>query len=116
MILETVIFYILAVITLASALCVVLLRRPLHNVLFMILTMLGVAGLFLILQAVFVGLIQMIVYAGAIMTLFMFPCTGALIMLFRSLGKKEAAKVIGVNVVLTVVVGIVAKVVVGIVM
>ncbi len=69
---EALIFYVLGVITVASAACVILLRRPLHNVLFMILTMIGLAGLFILLNAEFVAMVQLIVYAGAVMVLFLF--------------------------------------------
>ncbi len=69
---EALIFYVLGAVTVASAVCVVLLRRPLHNVLFMILTMIGLAGLFLLLNAEFVAMVQLIVYAGAVMVLFLF--------------------------------------------
>jgi NADH-quinone oxidoreductase subunit J len=69
---EALIFYVLGVITVASAVCVILLRRPLHNVLFMILTMIGLAGLFILLNAEFVAMVQLIVYAGAVMVLFLF--------------------------------------------
>lgn len=69
---ETVIFYVLAVVTLVSALFVVFLRRPVHNVVFMILTMISLAGLFLLLHAEFVAMVQLIVYAGAVMVLFLF--------------------------------------------
>lgn len=69
---EALIFYVLAGITLASSFFVVFLRRPMHNVLFMIITMIGLAGLFLLLQAEFVAMAQLIVYAGAVMVLFLF--------------------------------------------
>jgi NADH-quinone oxidoreductase subunit J len=69
---DAVIFYVLAAITLASAFFVVFLRRPIHNVLFMIQTMIGLAGLFLLLQAEFVAMVQLVVYAGAVMVLFLF--------------------------------------------
>jgi NADH-quinone oxidoreductase subunit J len=69
---EAFMFYILAVFTLASAFLVVLLRRPLYNVLFMILTMIGLAGFFILLHAEFIAMVQLIVYAGAIMVLFLF--------------------------------------------
>lgn len=69
---KAVVFYMLSVITLVSAFLVVFLRKPLHNVLFMILTMLGLAGLFILLQAEFVAMVQVIVYAGAVMVLFLF--------------------------------------------
>jgi len=69
---ESVIFYVLGTITLVSAFCVVFLRRPMHNVLFMILTMIGLAGFFILLHAEFIAMVQLIVYAGAVMVLFLF--------------------------------------------
>jgi NADH-quinone oxidoreductase subunit J len=69
---KALIFYALGAVTLASAFLVVLLRRPLHNVLFMILTMIGLAGLFISLHAEFIAMVQLIVYAGAVMVLFLF--------------------------------------------
>lgn len=69
---EALMFYALAFIVLASAFLVVFLRRPMHNVLFMIVTMIGLAGLFILLHAEFIAMVQLIVYAGAIMVLFLF--------------------------------------------
>ena len=69
---EALTFYIMAFITVVSAVLVVFMSRPLNNVLFMIMTMLGLAGLFLLLHAEFIALVQVIVYAGAVMVLFMF--------------------------------------------
>ncbi|MFH1114103.1 MAG: NADH-quinone oxidoreductase subunit J [Pseudomonadota bacterium] len=69
---ETVIFYVLAVITLISAMFVVFLRRPVHNVLSMIVTMCSLACLYFLLHAEFVGMVQLVVYAGAVMVLFLF--------------------------------------------
>ncbi|MCX5872751.1 MAG: NADH-quinone oxidoreductase subunit J [Deltaproteobacteria bacterium] len=69
---ETILFYVLAAVTLLSAIFVVFLRRPVHNVLFMILTMIGLATLFILLQAEFLAMVQIIVYAGAVMVLFLF--------------------------------------------
>lgn len=69
---ELVYFYILSFIVVVSAVFVVFLRRPLHNVLFMILTMIGVACLMLQLEAEFIAMVQLIVYAGAVMVLFLF--------------------------------------------
>ncbi len=69
---ETVMFYVLAVIILGAAFFVVALRRPIHNVVFMIVTMIGLAGMFVLLQAEFVAMVQLVVYAGAVMVLFLF--------------------------------------------
>lgn len=69
---EAVIFYVFGTISLVSAFFVIVLRRPIHNVLFMILTMISLAGLFVLLGAEFVAMVQLIVYAGAVMVLFLF--------------------------------------------
>lgn len=69
---EALVFCVLGAITLVSAFFVIVVRRPLHNVLFMILSMIGLAGLFILLQAEFVAMVQLIVYAGAVMVLFLF--------------------------------------------
>jgi NADH-quinone oxidoreductase subunit J len=69
---EAAVFYALAAVTLLSALLVVSLRRPIHNVVFMIITMIGIAGFFVLLRAEFIAMVQLIVYAGAVMVLFLF--------------------------------------------
>lgn len=69
---EAVLFYVLAVIATVSALCVVFLRKPVHNVVFMILSMVTLGVLFLMLRAEFVAMVQLVVYAGAVMVLFLF--------------------------------------------
>jgi|UniRef100_A0A7C4APZ7 NADH-quinone oxidoreductase subunit J len=69
---ELALFYIIGAVVVASALCVVFLERPIHNVLFMIVTMIGLAGLFILLRAEFIAMVQLIVYAGAVMVLFLF--------------------------------------------
>jgi NADH-quinone oxidoreductase subunit J len=69
---ESVIFYLLSAVILISAVCVVFLRRPMHNVLSMIVVMVGLAGLFILLNAEFIGMVQLVVYAGAVMVLFLF--------------------------------------------
>ena len=61
---ETVMFYLLAVTILGAAFFVVALRRPIHNVLFMILTMIGLAGMFVMLKAEFLAMVQLIVRRG----------------------------------------------------
>lgn len=84
---EAFIFYALSFITLGSAVCVVFLRRPIHNVLFMIMTMIALAAVFLKLDAEFLAMVQLIVYAGAIMVLFLF-----VIMLLQLDQLKEGAQ------------------------
>ena len=65
-------FWVLAVITLASALMVSLVRDLIHAVLFLILTFIGVSGLYITLSADFVAVVQVLIYAGAISVLMLF--------------------------------------------
>ncbi len=69
---ELFLFLIIGGITLISSCLVVFQRSPLYSALFLILTFLSMAGLYLLLGAEFVALIQVIVYAGAVMVLFLF--------------------------------------------
>ena len=69
---ETLLFWLLAVIALIAAVSMIIQRNPVHSALFLIITLLSLAGLFLLLSAHFLAVIQVIVYAGAIMVLFLF--------------------------------------------
>src|SRR2546421_10638965 len=65
-------FYFLSSIAIVSALMVVTLRNAVHSAVALILTLLSVAGLYLMLYAPFVAGVQIILYAGGIMVLFLF--------------------------------------------
>jgi NADH-quinone oxidoreductase subunit J len=65
-------FFLFGGLTLAGALGVVLSRNPVHSALFLVLTLLSVAVLFLLQDAQLVAAVQVIVYAGAIVVLFIF--------------------------------------------
>ncbi len=67
-----IIFLITAVVTLGSACMVVFTRRIMHAALWLVLTLLGVAILFATLQSGFFAVVQVLVYIGAIATLFIF--------------------------------------------
>lgn len=69
---EMFVFLVSAAICLGGALGVVLLRNPVHNALSLIATLFGVAVLFIAQEAYFLAAIQVIVYAGAIVILFLF--------------------------------------------
>ncbi len=69
---EALLFYGLAAVMVVSSLMVILRKNPVHSALFLILTFLCLAGLYLLLNAQFIAAIQVIVYAGAIMVLFIF--------------------------------------------
>ena len=72
MILQTIMFYIFAAVTVASGVMVVSARNPVHSVLFLILAFFNSAGLFLLLGAEFLAMILVIVYVGAVAVLFLF--------------------------------------------
>jgi NADH-quinone oxidoreductase subunit J len=65
-------FVIFAVLALAMAVAVVMARNPVHSALFLLGSFLLVACLFILEQAEFVGAVQILVYAGGIMVLFLF--------------------------------------------
>ncbi|MDP8228998.1 MAG: NADH-quinone oxidoreductase subunit J [Candidatus Electryoneaceae bacterium] len=69
---EAILFIITALIAVVSALLVITGRQPVYSVLFLILTFFCVAILYVMLGAQFIAAMQVIVYAGAIMVLFMF--------------------------------------------
>ena len=69
---STLVFYFLAIVTTGGAVSVVALPNPMYCVFSLIVTFLGLAGLYLSLNAQFVAIVQIIVYASAIMMLFLF--------------------------------------------
>lgn len=69
---EQVLFAGISVVTVVSALLMVYARHPVYSAVFMILSMFGLAGAFVLLDSFFLGVIQVLVYAGAIMVLFLF--------------------------------------------
>ena len=67
-----VIFFIAAIIVVAGAVGTVSLRNPFFSVLALVSHLLGLAALFLLLRAEFIAAAQVVVYAGAVMVLYMF--------------------------------------------
>ncbi|MBA3649309.1 MAG: NADH-quinone oxidoreductase subunit J [Chitinophagales bacterium] len=66
-------FYFLSFITIFFAIMVVTARNPIHSVLYLVLTFFGIsANYILLLDAPFIGIVNLIVYAGAIMVLFLY--------------------------------------------
>jgi NADH-quinone oxidoreductase subunit J len=72
MTLEKALFIVFAVIAIASALNILLQRNPMYGALSLIGTLLSLSALYLTLRAQFIAAIQIVVYAGAIMVLFIF--------------------------------------------
>lgn len=66
------IFMIVGTVAVASSILVISMRNPVHSALFLLLTFLCVAVLFIMKGAEFVGAVQVLVYAGGIMVLFLF--------------------------------------------
>jgi NADH-quinone oxidoreductase subunit J len=67
-----ILFYILSAMVLGSAIMVVISRNPVHSVLWLIVTFFAISGHYILLNAQFLGIVNLIVYAGAIMVLFLF--------------------------------------------
>lgn len=65
-------FYVFSAVALGSAVGVVLQRNPVSSLLFMVATLASLAGIFVLFEAHFLAAIQVMVYAGAIMVLFLF--------------------------------------------
>jgi NADH-quinone oxidoreductase subunit J len=87
-------FYLFSALTLVFGLMVVVLRNPVASALSLVMSFAGLAALFISLDAYFIGIIQILVYAGAVMVLFLF-----IIMLLdikaEALKKVNVASVVG---------------------
>jgi NADH-quinone oxidoreductase subunit J len=69
---ELLVFYAFAAVALLGSLVVILQRNPIYSVLSLIGSFFGLSGLYVLLDAPFVAIVQIIIYAGAIMVLFLF--------------------------------------------
>jgi NADH-quinone oxidoreductase subunit J len=69
---DVIVFYIFAGITVLASIGVVSARSPMHSVMLLIVSFAGLAGLYVQLDAPFTAVTQIIIYAGAIMVLFLF--------------------------------------------
>lgn len=65
-------FHFLSFLSILSALMVVVSRNPVHSVLYLIITFFAIAGHYILLNAQFLAAVHVIVYAGAIMVLFLY--------------------------------------------
>jgi NADH-quinone oxidoreductase subunit J len=81
------VFYILAAISVICALLVVFSKNPVHSVLYLILTFVSISGQYILMNAQFLAVVNLIVYAGAIMVLFLF-----VLMLLNLSGDTEPQK------------------------
>ena len=65
-------FYFFSALTLLCAVLVILNRNPVNSAMFLVLAIASMAGLFVLLHAFFLAAVQVLVYAGAVMVLFLF--------------------------------------------
>jgi hypothetical protein len=69
---EIVMFWVFAVMALGAGIAVISMRNIVHGALMLVVNLLAVAGLYVTLESPFLGIIQVLVYGGAIMVLFLF--------------------------------------------
>ena len=69
---ETYLFYTLALILVLFSILTVTARNPVRSALYLVSALLAIAGLFFLMEAEFVGAVQVLVYVGGIMVLFLF--------------------------------------------
>ena len=72
MISQEILFWIFSSLMLLCGAMVILNRNPVHSAMFLISVFLCMAGIYLLLEAFFIAIIQVLVYAGAVMVLFLF--------------------------------------------
>lgn len=102
-------FYLLAFISVFCGLMVVFSKKPVYSVLYLIATFFSIAGHYLLLNAQFLAAVHVIVYAGAIMVLFLF------VIMFLNLNKEsEAHKSVWVKFAATIAAGMMLVVLIGV--
>lgn len=67
-----ILFWILSIVAIFSALMVIVSKNPVYSVLWLIVTFFAISGHYILLNAQFLAIVNIIVYAGAIMVLFLF--------------------------------------------
>lgn len=83
---DQILFFLIAFVAVASAVYFVFAKNPLYAILSLIVTMFSIAGLYVLLNAQFLGIVQIIVYTGAIMVLFLY------ILMMLNLNKEDESK------------------------
>ena len=84
-------FYVLAAVTVFASLGVIGQRNPMHSVMLLIVSFGGLSGLYVLLDAPFSAVTQIIIYAGAIMVLFLF------VVMLLNASKEEVARTISLG-------------------
>jgi NADH-quinone oxidoreductase subunit J len=86
---QTVLFYVFGAVALASSVLAVTRKNAVTSALWLVLMFFGLAGIYVLLEAYFVGVVQVLVYAGAIMVLFLF------VIMLIDLRSEELARLAG---------------------
>jgi NADH-quinone oxidoreductase subunit J len=84
-------FYFFSILAIFASVMVLMSKKPIHSVLYLTLAFLAIAGHFILLNAQFIAIVNVIVYAGAIMVLFLF--TVMLLNLNLTVDQKKSALV-----------------------
>lgn len=82
MVLSQVLFWFLAILSVGAALGVILSKNPIHSILWLIVVFFSISGHYVLMNAQFLAVVNIIVYAGAIMVLFLF------VVMFMNLNSK----------------------------
>jgi NADH-quinone oxidoreductase subunit J len=69
---QDLLFYLFAALTLVCGVLMIVNRNPVNSAMFLVLSIASMAGLFVLLHAFFLAAVQVLVYAGAVMVLFLF--------------------------------------------
>lgn len=88
---DQILFYLFSALALGSASYFVFAKNPLYSILSLIVTFFTIAALYILLNAQFLGIIQIIVYAGAIMVLFLY------VLMMLNLNKEDESKKHNIN-------------------
>ena len=88
---DQILFYLFSALALGSASYFVFAKNPLYAILSLIVTFFTIAALYILLNAQFLGIIQIIVYAGAIMVLFLY------VLMMLNLNKEDESKKHNIN-------------------
>ena len=72
MLIDTILFYLFALLALGGGILTITRRNAVHSAISLIVSLMGVAGLYLLLQAEFLFAVQIVLYVGGIMVLFLF--------------------------------------------
>ena len=96
---DQILFYLFSALALGSASYFVFSKNPLYAILSLIVTFFTIAALYILLNAQFLGIIQIIVYAGAIMVLFLY------VLMMLNLNKEDESKKHNINKLVGIVAG-----------